>query len=376
MGLSGSLLTFPLDELLQWMGSSRKTGTLILRGRRHTKRIYIKEGRIISSASDDPTEQLGQFLLSRGRITEEDLRRGLETQAKTRVLLGKILLMVGAIKEDELRRMLVMQAEETIFSLFLWSDAAFELLDGDLPSNLFAPISLDVQDVLLKGHTMVDALSRMHDDLGSAASVPAKTGKPLPAGQGPDHRLRAMVLDLVDGARSIEDIGLALHASEFTVCKLLHQLYEQGHVAVKHKAAPAPEDSGPGDRPPDSPEVLLARGRERLASGRSEEAIEILQQALAATSRDLELQNLYDAACRDFREKAYGRFLPPTSIPTLIRGLDTLTGEALTPEEVFLISRIDGTWDLKSIIDISPLAEVDALRIMKRLKDRRIIELK
>ena len=48
----------PLTDLLQWIGSARKTGTLAVRGARHTKRIYLKEGRIISSSSDDPTEQL------------------------------------------------------------------------------------------------------------------------------------------------------------------------------------------------------------------------------------------------------------------------------------------------------------------------------
>ncbi len=376
MGLSGSLYTFPLAELLQWMGSSRKTGTLILRGRKHTKRLYLKEGRIISSASDDPTEQLGQFLLSRGRITEEDLRKGLETQARTKVLLGKILLMVGAIQEDELKRLLVAKAEETIFSLFLWDDATFEFLDGDLPSDLFVPISLDVQDVLLQGLTMVDELRQMRADLGATSSVLARNGHALPTGEGPDHRLRSTVLELVDGRRTIEAIGLALHASDFTVCKLLHGLFEEGFVSVKKRTSPEPSEAGPGDRALVSPDVLLARGRERLASGRSEEAIELLQLALAASSRDLEIKNLYDAACKEFREKAYSTFLPPDKIPSLIRDLSTLTEESLTPEEVFLLSRINGSWDLKSIIDISPLAEVDALRIMKRLKDRRIIELK
>ncbi len=40
------------------------------------------------------------------------------------------------------------------------------------------------------------------------------------------------------------------------------------------------------------------------------------------------------------------------------------------------MSRINGTWDLRSIVGISPLPEVDALRIFKRLKERAIIRLK
>ena len=54
----------------------------------------------------------------------------------------------------------------------------------------------------------------------------------------------------------------------------------------------------------------------------------------------------------------------------------TLVEENLTPEEVFLVSRVNGSWDLKSIISISPLREVDALRIIKNLKERGILDLK
>src|SRR5688572_12076495 len=81
VALSGTLSTFPLSDLLQWLGTAGKTGTLRVRGDRYTKTVYLKEGRIVSSASDDPTQQLGQFLLSHGRISEEDLRKGLETQS-------------------------------------------------------------------------------------------------------------------------------------------------------------------------------------------------------------------------------------------------------------------------------------------------------
>src|SRR5262245_57185389 len=51
MGLSGTLGTFPLADLLQWMSASRKTGTLRVHGDRHTRTVHIKEGRIVSSAS-------------------------------------------------------------------------------------------------------------------------------------------------------------------------------------------------------------------------------------------------------------------------------------------------------------------------------------
>jgi hypothetical protein len=366
----------PLTDLLQWLGSAHKTGTLAVRGARHTKRIYLKEGRIISSASDDPTEQLGQFLLSHGRITEEDLKKGLEAQARTHVLLGKILLMVGTLKEEELRRLLIMKAEETIFSLFLWTDAHFDFVEGELPKELFVPISLDVQDVLLKGLTVVDELRHIRSRLGSGRTVLRRTSTALPDGFPADRSAAKAVLDLLDGRRSIADVCLALHASEFTVSKLLFHFFEKGFIEIRQRATAESGDGGSADRPFLSADLLIMKGKERLEGRDYQAAMDLLQQAVAAVPRDMDLKRMYDQACSGFREEAYRVHLPPGRVPALVRPMHELMTEKLTPEEGFLISRINGSWDLKSIIDISPLGEVEALRILMSLKDRRLIELR
>ena len=38
-----------------------------------------------------------------------------------------------------------------------------------------------------------------------------------------------------------------------------------------------------------------------------------------------------------------------------------------------MISRIDGTWDVRSIVAVSPLREVDAIRVLLRLRDRGLV---
>ena len=373
MGLSGTLYTFPLPELLQWMGSAKKTGILQVRGDRYTKRLFFKDGEIISSASDDPTEQLGQFLLSHGKITEDDLRKGLETQKTTKVLLGKILLMVGAVEEQELREMLEKKAEETIFSLFLWSDAHFEFNEGDLPRALFVPIQLDIQDVLMRGLAVVDELRHIRAEIGSSGSILALGGKPLPEGYPPPGSTELAMLAHVDGRRTITDICLALHAPEFTVSKMLYKMLEQGYLKVTKKVDPCQEGIDQVFAPPDE---LITKGQEALSEGRLDEAVDLLGRAVAESPRDLELKKMYDKACEQFRDYSYQNSMRPDKVPVLMHDFSELTTQQLKPEEGFLISRINGSWDLKSIIDISPLSEVEALRIMKRLLDEGIIELR
>ena len=40
------------------------------------------------------------------------------------------------------------------------------------------------------------------------------------------------------------------------------------------------------------------------------------------------------------------------------------------------MSRIDGHWDVKSIIQVSPIREADAVRTLKRMREKGFIELR
>ena len=68
------------------------------------KRIFFRTGRIFSSASTDPKEHLGHFLVSYGFITEEELSKAIEMQESNQMLLGKILVTIGAVSEPDLQR--------------------------------------------------------------------------------------------------------------------------------------------------------------------------------------------------------------------------------------------------------------------------------
>jgi hypothetical protein len=46
-----------------------------------------------------------------------------------------------------------------------------------------------------------------------------------------------------------------------------------------------------------------------------------------------------------------------------------LEGEVLDPQEAFLLSRINGEWDIGAIISVCPFREADSLRMIKRMVD-------
>ena len=75
MGIVGNLRTMQLEELLQWLSQSKKSGTLEIVHGRTEKKIFFKDGLILSSASNKPEEYLGHFLVSHGLINEGQLSR-------------------------------------------------------------------------------------------------------------------------------------------------------------------------------------------------------------------------------------------------------------------------------------------------------------
>ena len=52
MGIVGNLRTMQLEELLQWLSQSKKTGTLEIDHGKIEKKIFFKDGLIVSSSSN------------------------------------------------------------------------------------------------------------------------------------------------------------------------------------------------------------------------------------------------------------------------------------------------------------------------------------
>lgn len=474
MPLFGTLTSMPLPDLLQWLGNARTTGTLQVEHDRVSKTIVLRDGKVIGCTSDDPPQRLGQVLLARGAIDEPQLRAGLAAQRETGRHLGALLVEAGAITADELTRYLETQAEETIYSLFDWTDAIFRFREGDPDLTDLFPVSLRVEDVLLRGLQRFDEMQRIRETIPDNGVVMAHTSK-LPPPDVLANRMARALYQAVDGERSVGEILYHVHGSEFVVLQFLYELIRSELIRISGsrgapgaradaRAAPAPEierpatiDSpaaptasepapaapraaprrsgdqdledllagwDPGDAGTDAPaedaapapaaesaprtatataaprgdglgrlldetqglvpieqsdtrrlEADLESARQRMSSGEFEEALEVLDRLYREYPGDESLRRLTAEAEAAFIEKAYRHFLPPSKIPILTKPLSTLESENLSPAEFFLLSRIDGAWDVRSIIQVAPMRESDALRTLKRMRESGTIKL-
>jgi hypothetical protein len=53
-----------------------------------------------------------------------------------------------------------------------------------------------------------------------------------------------------------------------------------------------------------------------------------------------------------------------------------LAQQQFTPEEGFLLSRINGQWDIRSLLKVCPMPEDSVLVLFARLLERKVIELR
>ncbi|MBV8202934.1 MAG: DUF4388 domain-containing protein [Acidobacteria bacterium] len=378
MGIVGNLRTMQLEELLQWLSQSKKSGTLEINSGKVEKRIYFKDGRILSSSSSKPEEYLGHFLVSHGLISEMELSKAIELQEKTRTLLGKILVTTGALRENDLHRMLRFKAEESIYDIFSWTEADFRFLDDVLPESAMVPMSLDVTAIVMEGVQRVDEWRRIRQLIPTQEAIPVLVREIDLDNARPGER---RILELIDDDLTVEEIRLHTHSSDFHVCRVLFEQHRLGTIKIiKPRWSQAPPEDG-GEAPASSRQgsttnaiaaalsatALLEAARVYLEQKNYELGLRHLRAARSLEPDNREVQEALTLGEKQIREDIEHDGVKLTSIPQLAASMEQLTTAKITPHEGFMLTRINGTYDIQSIVKITPMPQIDALMVFWKL---------
>ncbi|HSE32966.1 MAG TPA: DUF4388 domain-containing protein [Pyrinomonadaceae bacterium] len=372
MSIQGTLETMSLSDLLQFLGSGRKSGTLKFDRGKISKQVYFQNGLIVGSRSNDPREYLGQVLLHYAKVDETQLQLAREAQRRSGVRLGEALIHLGILTEKDVLEVLRIRTLDAIFDLFVWNDGQFQFYDEEpLPADLIK-VQVQPTTVIMEGIYRIDELARYKTLVPSDRSI-LEPGSNWSSSLNVSKELQH-ALQFVEKRMSVAEICYHMHASSFHVYSLLHDLVSQGFARV---AGELPEPFSAGsvevdDVPGTSDLIRSAQGK--LADD-PEVAMTILQSALQLEPNNTKAQELLIQAETKFVDQVYTSELSPTAVPRITVSTTDLTSEQLHPQEGFLLSRINGTWDIQSILSICPFREADSLRMMRSLLSRGIIAL-
>src|SRR4029079_9696199 len=160
-----------LTDLLQFLATARKSGTLKFDQGKINKQIYFKNGMIVGSKSNDPREYLGQVLLHYGKVEELQLKVAREIQRTTGAKLGEVLVEQGFLTEDDVLNILKTRTLDAIYDLFVWTDGDFEFFDDEpLPEELVL-IEVEPTNMMMEGIYLIDELARYRTWVPSDRSI-------------------------------------------------------------------------------------------------------------------------------------------------------------------------------------------------------------
>jgi hypothetical protein len=370
MAVSGNLRTMPFPDLMEWISMGRKTGTLVIKGQRYTKKILFQKGTVSAVTSNNPREHLGYYLVGWGILSEEELEQLLDQQKEHNVMLGELLVQTGRLDRTQVDHMVRVKTEETIYDLMLWQEGEFFFLDDVQPRRDFKELDLPVSHFIFEGARQSDERRRIAELIPDSDHIP-KVCRALD-----DTQLTptgVAVLQQVDGAKSIEEIALRCHVPEFPVLAFVYQGMQNGVFELLPPVRPARRIPG----------FQRSTWRDRILQAENSMA---LGDTLDAYRKVVEVRERYpnvsaaheaaDALEQEIAREADKLQLPPSTVLELALEPKDIVQLKCAPEEGFVLSRITGMYTVAQILTMLPGAKLYNQLIIHNLLQRGVIKLR
>lgn len=146
--IAGDLQNFQILDVLEFLRTGGKTGTLHVSSSRGTGQVRLVRGRV-TSASAPGVRRLGETLVDQGVMRAEALVAALARQENDREeTLGTLLLRDGVVDGPQLNDAVFRQIMGSLDEMLGWSEGTFSFAGA--PDDIPPPISFSLQEVTLK----------------------------------------------------------------------------------------------------------------------------------------------------------------------------------------------------------------------------------
>lgn len=376
MALSGTLKTMALSDLFQWLKASRKSGVLTIANHGEERILYFKDGSITDFSSREMRQNLPQLLVGFGLVSEVDITKAFRLQrTRKNESLAETLLSEKMVDAEAVKSFLGETARDQVLDLFLEREGTFVFSDYDdtfeMDETPFerVPLELDMEEAILEGMRRMDEWAGVRTKL-SSDTLRLDMLKPealaeLPAGSRELRALKAAAQGL-----SIGEVCLELRSSRYSVYRILYTALQNG--VVKIAAGGAAENQR--DEADDRVSRLLSQAMTMLDSRQWDESIAIFELIVRINPDDVEAQRGRKRALEEQVAELY-QALPPVAVLKLKIPRDRLRDFNLSSEESFIATRINGEFDVGTLIMVSPMSELATMKLLKRLLHIEVAEL-
>ena len=223
-------------------------------------------------------------------------------------------------------------------------------------------MNMDVQMLVLEAMQRVDEWKRIREVILSPRAIPVLVAQIDDPNLTPGERL---ILGGVDDQATVGDISLHTHSSDFYASKVLFDQWKQGRLKVVNPKSAAPS-AGALPIAVDAP-ALMRFGQTYLQNGDYERAVRHYRAARSLDPESKAVLGAVQKAEEQMKTELEKMGVALTSVPVLSRKMEELTTVSISPQEGFILSRINGTYDIQSILKISPMPSLEAQIVFWKL---------
>jgi hypothetical protein len=150
-------------------------------------------------------------------------------------LLGEALINFGLISEEDLRRALIRQTSELLYEVLRWPKGRFTFSKAVVDQPDVARLGLPVASIVMEGFRRVDEWRLVEESI-HFDEVLLRDQVALDAlGSSKLTRQELLVLDAIDGQRTVREIIANVDVGSFDACKILYQFLQSR--LVRRRAA-------------------------------------------------------------------------------------------------------------------------------------------
>jgi len=243
--LSGSLDSFKLPEVLTFLSTTRKSGTLMVSAEGKQSYVFFDAGALIFAGSNQESLRLSGILLRKKKITrtQHDAIEKLMDSAGGR--FGEIAVQQGILTDAQLHDFLKIQVSEILYDCFVWKHGNFAFADGiELPPYAVT-ISVDLSNLIMEGARRISEWEECLHLLPDNQVVFRVVSRPEEKEKITLSLDEWRILFLINGTRTLEELCHDAEDDPFNVYRVVYGLLAA--KLIEPVTAPQPwDESNPG----------------------------------------------------------------------------------------------------------------------------------
>jgi DNA-binding response OmpR family regulator len=235
--LSGDISVISVAEVLQLLELQRKTGTLLVATRGGEVSVVINDGAVGFARSRGLRDEflLGRYLIASGILTRDTLESVVKNNSSQRPL-GERMMELGLATETQVRTALERQTSELVYELVRWKTGRFAFEVGVPDESAYhVALHIPMTALVMEGFRRVDEWRLIE---GTFDFDEVLYRDEIAIDRLGNHDLteqERIVLDAIDGERTVREIVEDSKGNSFDLCKILYQFVNSR--LVRRKAA-------------------------------------------------------------------------------------------------------------------------------------------